>query len=118
MLLGDGSAAVWAARIAKVWLMLLPALSAAQWFQRTVHAGRMLGKRRKLTRFLQRLFLAVFTIAQCILLAQLELNASNGALANFWVAMLFGCAGESLLSTYEVRTPVKQLVFLVLFLLI
>ena len=31
----------------------------------------------------------------------------QGALVNFWVVMLFGCVVESLLSTYDVRGPVR-----------
>lgn len=118
MLLGDGPQARWAAVALKVWLLLLPLLSTLQWLQRTIHAGKMLGKRWKLSRFIQRLVLCVLGAVQCLMIANTEFNASNGALSNFWVAMLFGCAGESLLSTYDIRGPVRQIVFLLLFLLI
>lgn len=118
MLFGDGPQAQWAAFALKAWLMLMPALAAAQWLQRSIQASRMLGKKWKLTRLVQRVILFLLATAQCILLADLELNASNGALGNFWVAMLFGCVGESLLCTYDIRGPVRQIVFLVLFLLI
>lgn len=118
MLFGDGPASLWTARILKIWLMLLPMMATGQWLLRTVHAGRMLGKRHKMTRFVQRLILFFLGLLQCILLANLELNASNGVLGNFWVAMLVGCAGESLLSTYDVRGPVRQVIFLLLFVLI
>jgi hypothetical protein len=119
MLFGE-SMAFWASRILKAWLLLIPLLSAAQWLLRTVHAGRMLGKRHKTTRFVQRVILFIIGLLQCIMLANHELNAANGVLGNFWIAMLFGCAGESLLSTYDVRAtgPVRQIVFLLLFLLI
>lgn len=118
MLFGDGPGSEWAALILKVWLMLLPALSAAQWLQRTMQAGKMLGRRNKTTRFVQRLVLALLGFVQVGLIANTELNASNGALGNFWMAMLFGCIGESLLSTYDIRGPVRQIVFLLLFLFI
>jgi len=118
MLFGDGPASLWAARILKIWLMLLPLMATGQWLLRTVHAGRMLGKRHKMTRFVQRLILFFLGLLQCILIANMELNASNGVLGNFWVAMLVGCAGESLLSTYDVRGPVRQVIFLLLFVLI
>ncbi|CAE8696024.1 unnamed protein product [Polarella glacialis] len=75
-----------------VWLMLMPLLSTLQ----------QLGT----DSFMKPCFV------QVVMLARMELNASNGALANFWVAMLFGCVGESLLSTYDIRGPVRQIVFL------
>jgi len=116
MMFGDETYAGIAATVLKAWLLLLPALSTAQWFQRTCQAGRMLGKRWKLTRFIQRLILFLLGVLQICLFASSELNASNGALINYWLAMLFGCAGESLLSTYDIRGPVRQIVFLLLFL--
>mmetsp|Transcript_121292 Transcript_121292/g.288124 ORF Transcript_121292/g.288124 Transcript_121292/m.288124 type:complete len:680 (-) Transcript_121292:70-2109(-) len=115
MLFGDETLAAAAAAILKVWLLLLPALSTAQWLQRTIHAGRMLGKRYKLTRVIQRLILCLLGVLQICLFAMSELNASNGALINYWLAMLFGCAGESLLSTFDIRGPVRQIIFLLLF---
>jgi len=118
MMLGDGAQSLWASRILKVLLMVMPLMATCQWLLRTVHAGKMLGKRRKTTRFVQRLILFVLGLLQCFLFANLELNAGNGALGNFWVAMLFGCVGESLFCTYDVRGPVRQIVFLLLFLLI
>mmetsp|Transcript_27625 Transcript_27625/g.82387 ORF Transcript_27625/g.82387 Transcript_27625/m.82387 type:complete len:682 (+) Transcript_27625:122-2167(+) len=118
MLFGDGNPARWAALALKVWLMLLPALSALQWLQRSVHAGRNLGKRFKTMRFCQRVLLCFLGLLQCFLIGRMELNASNGALDNFWVAMLIGCVGESLLSTYDIRGPVRQILFLGLFILI
>eukprot|EP00930_Biecheleria_cincta_P007053 TRINITY_DN108196_c0_g1_i1.p1 TRINITY_DN108196_c0_g1~~TRINITY_DN108196_c0_g1_i1.p1 ORF type:complete len:684 (-),score=127.37 TRINITY_DN108196_c0_g1_i1:20-2038(-) len=118
MLFGDGPMAGFAATALKVWLLLIPTMSAAQWFMRTVQAGKMLGKRWKLTRFIQRLILCVLGFMQIFLFASFELNASNGALGNFWVAMMIGCVGESLLSTYDVRGPVRQIIFLLLFLFI
>lgn len=118
MLFGDGAGATWAARIVKVWLMAMPLLGTCMWILRTIQAGKMLGKRRKTTRFVQRMILAILGLLQCILLANVELNASNGVLGNFWMAMLLGCVGESLLCTYDVRGPVRQIVFLLLFLLI
>lgn len=118
MLFGDGPASTWAARILKVWLMIMPLCASLQWLLRTIHAGKMLGKRKKTTRFVQRLILCILGLVQCLLLASMELNASNGALGNFWVAMLFGCIGESLMCTYDVRGPVRQIVFLLLFILI
>mmetsp|Transcript_34823 Transcript_34823/g.75943 ORF Transcript_34823/g.75943 Transcript_34823/m.75943 type:complete len:693 (-) Transcript_34823:91-2169(-) len=117
MMMGDGPQAQWCAIALKAWLLLLPALAAAHWLQRTIHAARMIGKKAKLTRFLQRLILCALGVLQCFLLASTELNASNGALGNFWVAMLFGCAGESLMSTFDIRGPLRQILLLVLFLL-
>mmetsp|Transcript_62865 Transcript_62865/g.142078 ORF Transcript_62865/g.142078 Transcript_62865/m.142078 type:complete len:666 (+) Transcript_62865:165-2162(+) len=118
MMFGDGQAAKWAAIILKIWLMLLPFLAMLQWFQRTLHASRNLGKKFKTTRFVQRLVLFILGLVQIIMIANVELNASNGALGNYWVAMLFGCAGESLFSTYDIRGPVRQMFFLLLFLLV
>lgn len=118
MLFGDGPQARWAALILKAWLMLIPVLAMAHWFQRSIHAGKMLGKRWKLTRFVQRVILFSLGLVQCYMLFNIELNASNGALENFWVAMLFGCAGESLLSTYDIRGHLRSIIFLLLFLLI
>eukprot|EP00913_Durusdinium_trenchii_P034533 g32306.t1 len=43
MLFGDETLAAIAAVVLKAWLLLLPALSTAQWFQRTCQASRMLG---------------------------------------------------------------------------
>jgi len=118
MLFGDGPEARWAAFALKMWLALLPFLSTLQWLQRTVHAGRNIGKKFKLKRFIQRVILCVLGLVQCIMIANVELNASNGALGNFWVAMLFGCTFESFLSTVDIRGPVRQILFLLLFLLI
>lgn len=123
MMLGDGPAATWAATALKTWLMVLPAVATAHWLQRTWRAGRLLvdRRRRRVGRFIQRLILALMGLNQCRLLIGLELNASNGALGNFWVAMLFGCAGESLLSTYDVRSnggTVRHLLVLALFIFI
>jgi len=116
MLFGDETYASIAATVLKTWLLLLPVLSTAQWFQRTCQAGRLLGKRWKFTRFVQRLILFLLGVLQICLFASSELNASNGALINYWLAMLFGCAGESLMSTYDIRGPVRQIIFLLLFL--
>uniref|UniRef100_A0A7S1S932 Uncharacterized protein n=1 Tax=Alexandrium catenella TaxID=2925 RepID=A0A7S1S932_ALECA len=118
MLFGEGQAR-WAAVALKAWLMLLPALAAMQWLQRTLHAGRNMGKRFKLLRFVQRAVLSALGIGQLILFGRMELNASNGALDNFWIAMLIGCVVESLLSTFDIRRgPVRQILFLILFLMI
>jgi len=118
MLFGDGPQAQIAATLLKVWLILIPLTSSLQWMQRAFNAARLLGKRWKTTRFVQRAALAGLGLVQCLLIANCELNASNGALGNFWVAMLFGCAGESLLSTYDIRGSVRQILFLVMFLFI
>merc|ERR1712232_1133841 len=112
MLFGDGPAARWAALLLKCWLLLLPVLATLQWGQRTWTAGRMLGRKLKTKRFVQRLILFLLGLAQCTFLANLDLNATNGALSNFWVAMLLGCVGESLLSTYDCRGLVRQIMFL------
>jgi len=118
MLFGDGPQARWAAFFLKAWLMLMPLLATLHWLQRTLHAGKNLGKKWKMLRFVQRLILFVLGLIQCCLLGNLELNASNGALGNFWVAMLFGCVGESLLSIYDIRGQVRQIIVLVIFLFI
>lgn len=118
MLFGEGPQAEAAAIVLKVWLMLLPLLATMQWGQRTYQAARLLGKRWKMTRFVQRLVLFILGLVQCFLIANVELNASNGPLCNFWVAMLFGCAAESLLSTYDIRGNMRQILFLVMFLFI
>merc|ERR1712137_799982 len=100
MFLGNGPEAQWAARILKIWLMLLPLLSTCLWFERLLVAGKAtrkvaLAKRRSVQRFI----LFALGLLQCYLLLTFELNASNGELANFWLAMLFGAVGESLLCT-------------------
>lgn len=118
MLFGDGPQARWAAFALKAWLMLLPVLATMQWLQRSINASRNLRKRWKLTRFVQRVIMTLLGMVQCFLIWSFELNASNGALGNFWIAMLFGCAAESLLSTYDIRGPIRQIFFLLLFLLI
>lgn len=126
MLFGDGDflgmadKASLAALVLKCWLILLPALSTMQWFHKTFNALKELGKgkRKKTATFVQRLVLALLGVLQCLLVANLELNASNGALGNFWVAMLFGCVGESLLSTFDIRGTIRQFLVLILFLLI
>eukprot|EP00429_Kryptoperidinium_foliaceum_P011624 CAMPEP_0176039002 /NCGR_PEP_ID=MMETSP0120_2-20121206/19332_1 /TAXON_ID=160619 /ORGANISM="Kryptoperidinium foliaceum, Strain CCMP 1326" /LENGTH=705 /DNA_ID=CAMNT_0017372397 /DNA_START=106 /DNA_END=2223 /DNA_ORIENTATION=+ len=118
MLFGDVSQAQIAAIVLKAWLMLIPLTSSLQWVQRAINAGRLLGKRWKTTRFVQRAVLAALGLIQCGMIATSELNASNGALANFWVAMLLGCVGESLLCTYDIRGSVRQLFFTIMFLFI
>lgn len=121
MLLGEGEAAVWASRAFKAFLIILPALSALQWVQRSWRSFSLLGdkKRRKVLRLMQRTTLAIFGVAQCLFLCLwVELNASNGPLGNFWVAMLFGSVGESLMSTYDCRGTVRQVIFLILFIFI
>eukprot|EP00927_Polykrikos_kofoidii_P066072 TRINITY_DN61730_c0_g1_i1.p1 TRINITY_DN61730_c0_g1~~TRINITY_DN61730_c0_g1_i1.p1 ORF type:complete len:680 (-),score=92.71 TRINITY_DN61730_c0_g1_i1:90-2129(-) len=117
MLVGD-SWARWAAIILKVWLMLIPLLATAQWLQRSCSAGRVLGKRWKTTRFVQRVVLFCLGLLQCCMIVNAEMNASNGALVNFWIAMLIGCVIESLLCSYDIRGALRQLVSLFLFLLV
>lgn len=116
MIFGDGQGALWASRTFKLWLMILPALALAQWCHRSYIASRMLGKKNKTWRFMQRLVMLCLGAVQVYLFANLELNASNGELINFWVAMLIGCAGESLLCLYDSRGTLRQVLFLLLFL--
>lgn len=121
MLFGDHAAL--AARCLKAWLILLPLVATMQWMYRTyriVRHGKADKKKRNTIRIVQRSTLAIFGLLQLYLIATVELNASNGGLYNFWVAMLFGCVGESLLSTFDVRGPpaVRQLLFLFIFLFI
>lgn len=117
MMFGEDYAAYWALAL-KAWLMIMPMLSTVQWAQRSLKAGRKIGRQHKMTRLVQRLTLAGLGLLQCYMICIMELNATNGALGNFWVAMLFGAVAESLLCTYDVRGQIKQLIFLLLFLLI
>jgi len=118
--LGLGNKAAWAAFGLKCWLFLLPALSTVQWFNQTFNAFQSIrkGKKKKTAALVQRLILAILGILQCLLVANLELNASNGALGNFWIAMLFGCVGESLIATFDIRGSTRALLVLALFLFI
>jgi hypothetical protein len=121
MLFGDGAGAAYAALALKAWLMVMPLLATLQWANRAYQASKLFGRKRRFSRLMrigQRSILCALGALQCVLIASAELNASNGALANFWVAMLAGAAGESLLSTYDVRGPVRQIVFLLVFILI
>mmetsp|Transcript_42668 Transcript_42668/g.117723 ORF Transcript_42668/g.117723 Transcript_42668/m.117723 type:complete len:689 (+) Transcript_42668:111-2177(+) len=118
MLFGDGDGALWASRSLKAWLMLMPLLAMLHWGWRAALVGKMIRKRWKLARFVQRIILFLLGLLQCWMLVNMELNASNGALVNFWLAMLFGCVGESLLSTFDIRGSVRQIVFLLIFLLV
>eukprot|EP00929_Paragymnodinium_shiwhaense_P053733 TRINITY_DN26913_c0_g1_i1.p1 TRINITY_DN26913_c0_g1~~TRINITY_DN26913_c0_g1_i1.p1 ORF type:complete len:714 (+),score=207.01 TRINITY_DN26913_c0_g1_i1:132-2273(+) len=117
MLFGEEMAG-YCAMALKAWLMIMPVLSTIQWAQRSLKAGRMMGRNHKTMRLLQRVTLCGLGLLQCYMIMTMELNAFNGALGNFWVAMLFGCVAESLMSIYDVRGQVKQLLFLLLFLLI
>mmetsp|Transcript_28850 Transcript_28850/g.66489 ORF Transcript_28850/g.66489 Transcript_28850/m.66489 type:complete len:653 (+) Transcript_28850:121-2079(+) len=118
MLFGDGPQARVVSLGVKCWLMAIPVLAAMQWFRRMLVARRVLGKKFKRVRLVQRVILLLVAVVQCILIARLELNAYNGPLANFWVAMLFGCCIESLMSTYDLRGPMRQLIFLLLFIVV
>jgi len=117
---GIGDKAALGAFALKCWLILIPALSTVQWFCRTYYAFHEIRKKgkKKNTVLVQRLILALLGVLQCLLVANLELNASNGALSSFWIAMLFGCVGESLLGTVDIRGSTRAVIVLVLFLLI
>jgi len=123
MMFGDTAYATLAARVVKAWLILVPLVATMQWMYkayRIARRGKADKKGRNAIRVVQRLTLAIFGILQIYMIATVSLNASNGGLYNFWVAMLFGCVGESLLSTFDVRTSpaVRQIIFLFIFLLI
>lgn len=120
MLFGDDYAR-YAAFALKAWLMAMPLLATLQWAHRAHRAHCMYREKRKfwkLWRAGQRALLCALGALQCCLLGAAELNATNGALANFWVAMLIGAVGESLMSTFDIRGPVRQVLFVVLFIVI
>ena len=127
---GGAAAAKWAGLLAKLVLIWLPALAAAQWGARLYGLSARLAaappkKRVKitgelLTRVLRkRLAASAFVFGALALLVGLlcayELNAVNASLGNFLVVALVGCLFESLLATYDVRGRVRQVFFFVIF---
>ena len=127
---GGAAAAKWAGLLAKLVLIWLPALAAAQWGARLYGLSARLAaappkKRVKitgelLTRVLRkRLAASAFVFGSLALLVGLlcayELNAVNASLGNFLVVALVGCLFESLLATYDVRGRVRQVFFFVIF---
>ena len=46
------------------------------------------------------------------------MNGINGPLSGFWISCLIGCVWESLLCTYDIKGPIRQFLFLVVFLLL
>lgn len=120
MLFGDDFAG-YAAFALKAWLMAMPLLATLQWGHRAYRAHCMYREKRKfwkLWRCLQRALLCALGALQCCLLGGTVLNGTNGALANFWVAMLVGAVGESLMSTFDIRGPMRQVLFILLFVVV
>ena len=120
---------------AKVALLILPALAAAQWALRCVRLvqrmqrekGREKEKKLRTGELLMpvlrwRLLLSTLI---CLSLFSLvayfgafELNAVGSSLGNVLVIALAGCHFESLLSTYDVRGRLRSAVFFVIFMLL
>jgi hypothetical protein len=118
---------------AKCALLLLPALAAAQWALRCAQLVRRLKreagrtKPRKLRSgepvvpvLRRRLVLSLINLC-CVgtlvgfFAFSYELNGVNSSFGNFLIVALVGCLFESLLSTYEVRGRLRNVVFFGLF---
>ena len=125
-----------AAIAAKVVLMSMPALAAAQWACRAVGLYRRLqsdwrreSRPQKLRTgeylapvLRRRLALSLCMCAAMTLLilvyASCELNAVNGPLLNLLTAALVGAHFESLLSVYDLRGRLRQFLFFALFMVL
>eukprot|EP00941_MAST-03F_sp_MAST-3F-sp1_P003332 g3332.t1 len=102
----------------KGFLLILPVMFTCQWALKLKQACRAPKKHFSIYVICVRSVLCSVGALQCAMLVSHNLNAMNGSLAGFWVVSLFGIVWESLLSTYDVRGPMRQLFFLALFILL
>ena len=119
----------------KTALLVLPALTAAQWALRCFklvqrmrrESGRVTEKKLRTGELLLpvlrwRLCLSVLVGSSVATLvgyfAAFELNAVGSSLGNVLIIALAGCHFESLLATYDVRGRLRSAVFFVLFMLL
>lgn len=106
--------------IVQIALCMLPLLYAVMWIQRGVKGYTSVKRSsnlytRRLPRICARMTLGVGGLMQVALCLAVSLNTSHGGLYNFWLSMLVGVWMESMISTYDIRGPVRSLVFLIIF---
>lgn len=110
--------------LVKIFLLILPSLSAVQWVYRAVKGSKGIftnenvRKKKRLARVLTRGFLGVMGLLQCAQLAFFTYNAANGGLVNFWLAFLLGAVFESLLGVDDIRGIFRQLMVAMVFIFI
>ena len=118
MFLGDGIAANTFAVLFKCYLLLIPTLYVFHCAFRAYRAIRAPeDNKSKYFTALRYSLLFLAGLIQCILLLSYRFNAVNGSMANFWIAVLLGTVFESLLSTYDIRGTMRQLIGWLLFVL-
>jgi hypothetical protein len=99
--------------IVKAFLLILPLLAATHWWMQLREAkkpGRRAGPALML--------MVVASTLLCLFLISFQMNATNGSLANFWVASLIACVLEAFLSTYDIRGAPRTVMYYILFILL
>ena len=122
-MLGSEATAYWASVCFTIFISILPMLSILQWFSRLQKERSRKKDKRKGNKGPRRawivqhgvlLFGALFNF---LLLLQFNFNAINGALPNFWVALMVGAVFESTMSTFDIRGTTRQLFHVIVFIL-
>lgn len=108
------------AMLTQVALCALPLLYSCMWLRRAMKGTKNVrGSNNMYTRRLPRLFsrfaLGGAGLLQVVLFLTMSINTSHGGLYNFWLCMLVGIWMESLITAYDIRGPVRSLVFLFVF---
>ena len=108
--------------------MVLPLVSALQWFVRSYRGRQAVLKQfgsasqkrrsRRWRRVFVRLFLGVAGALQVGLLLSFDLNASHGGLINYWLVFLLGAVFESLLGLDDIKGMFRQLLVALVFIMI
>jgi len=106
--------------VAKILLMALPLLTTMMWIVRAlkgIHVSRStkFSAVRRFPRIVYRSWLAAFGVVQLIFLATLSFNEAHGGMTSFWLTVMIGVIFESFLSTYDIRGPMRSLIFVFIF---
>lgn len=106
--------------VAKILLMALPLLTTMMWIVRALkgmHVNRTtkFSVVRRFPRIVYRSWLAAFGVVQLIFLATLSFNEAHGGMTSFWLTVMIGVIFESFLSTYDIRGPMRSLIFVFIF---
>lgn len=108
------------ALLAKIVLMALPLLCTMQWVVRALR-GIKANRTAKFTllrrfpRIIYRSWLAFFGLVQIIFLATLSFNEAHGGMTSFYMTVMVGVVLESFLATFDIRGPMRSLIFVFIF---
>jgi len=104
----------------KIFLLLIPVLNTAQWVVRALKGYNAVRTPkftllRRFPRIIARGWLVFFGTIQVLWLTFLSLNDFHGGLVNFWLACLVAMLMESYLTTFDIRGPMRSLMFIFVF---